>query len=35
MILTKDVISMFNFREVEGTRLDYKLALEEGNLRAG
>ena len=23
-------MSMFNFREVEGTYLDYKLALEEG-----
>ena len=29
-IYTKDVIRMFNFREVEGTYLDYKLALEEG-----
>ena len=26
----KDVVNMFNFREVEGTYLDYKLALEEG-----
>lgn len=26
----KDVMSVFNFREVEGTYLDYKLALEEG-----
>ena len=25
----KDVMSMFNFREIEGTYLDYKLALEE------